>query len=182
VFFWCISRILSNLQAFLREGVFLQLFFHAILLKIERKVENHRCHSTISILGFILFYKVHRHLFLQVLCGRPPWLSRWSLRWFLRGCTYSGGGLVGWWLVGWSVGRFVVGGDFFRSTLCFRVCGLTFRVKASKSLMRQNSHRIHLHDKKNDLSARCHIVIGLSLSSCKRDPYSYFVAKIFQLA
>ena len=93
--------------------------------------------------------------------------------------------------VGWSVGRLVVGRlvglllvvIFFEAHCVFEVvCGLTFRVKASKSLMRQNSHRIHLHDKKNDLSARCHIVIGLSLSSCKRDPFSYFVAKIFQLA
>ena len=54
MFFWCVWRILSNLQAFLWEGVSLA-FFGPILLKIERKVENHRSHSTINILGFVLY-------------------------------------------------------------------------------------------------------------------------------
>jgi hypothetical protein len=47
VFFWCVSRILSKLQAFLWEKVSLAFFFGTIMLIIETKV-------TVNILGFIL--------------------------------------------------------------------------------------------------------------------------------
>ena len=92
--------------------------------------------------------------------------------------------------VGWSVGRLVVGRlvglllvvIFFEAHSVFEVvCGLTFRVKASKSLMRQNSHRIHLHDKKMTSLQGVILSLGSLSHHARETPFHVLLPKFFSL-